>query len=76
MAEPEFHDDLSLAGRITETIGGAKDGLVHGAQLLFGSTASEVIKPKCPSTHKASLNQQSPSVLELSNYTPTHRKQI
>lgn len=36
MASNEYHDDLTLMGRLTETFQGATVGLEHGARVLVG----------------------------------------
>jgi hypothetical protein len=43
MASPEYHDDLSLTGRMNETVKGASKGLQHGLSVLFerGKVSSE-----------------------------------
>lgn len=48
MASPEDHDDLSLFGRIIETLHGATFGLMHAGRLLSIGQSSGVSKKFSP----------------------------
>jgi hypothetical protein len=36
MASKEFHNDLSISGRLGETAEGVSVGLIHGAKVILG----------------------------------------
>lgn len=50
MAAPEDHDDLSLMGRLLETVKGAQSGLVSATRMIVsgGEHNEQVMKTKPP----------------------------